>query len=99
MPLRRPARHHHPGVRLELKNLLRRYETYWRQNRTWLLRDVPRRASDLRVYEAVYHFNLYMYLQPMAGSWLSVRSGWHCLWRPWTRPIAKKVRPSTGMIS
>jgi hypothetical protein len=46
---------------LNVKNLLRRYEEYLRKNRDWLLRDAPRRA-DLRLYEAVYHFNLYMYL-------------------------------------
>ena len=46
---------------LNVKNLLHRYEGYLRKNRDWLLKDAPRRA-DLRVYEAVYHFNLYMYL-------------------------------------
>jgi hypothetical protein len=46
---------------LSIKNLLHRYEGYLRNNRDWLLKDAPRRA-DLRVYEAVYHFNLYMYL-------------------------------------
>ncbi len=48
---------------LNVKNLLRRYEQYLRENREWLLRDAPRRTSDLRIYEAVYHFNLYMYLK------------------------------------
>jgi hypothetical protein len=47
---------------LNIKNLLRRYERYLKKNRDWLLRDVPRRTTDLRIYEAVYHFNLYMYL-------------------------------------
>jgi hypothetical protein len=46
---------------LNVKNLMLRYGDYLRQNRDWLLRDAPRRA-DLRVREAVYHFNLYMYL-------------------------------------
>jgi hypothetical protein len=46
---------------LNVKNLLRRYEGYLRENRDWLLKDVPRR-TDLRPYEAVYHFNLYRYL-------------------------------------
>jgi hypothetical protein len=57
-------------VTLNVLKLLRRYEAYLRQNRDWLLKDAPRRA-DLRVREAVYHFNLYMYLaqflQPYAG--------------------------------
>ena len=46
---------------LNVENLLRRYGVYLRENRDWLLKDAPRRA-DLRLYEAVYHFNLYMYL-------------------------------------
>jgi hypothetical protein len=47
--------------KLNVKSLLRRYEGYLRKNSEWLLQDAPRRA-DLRLYEAVYHFNLYMYL-------------------------------------
>jgi hypothetical protein len=47
---------------LDVKNLLRRYERYLQQNRAWLLKDAPRRA-DLRIYEAVYHFNLFVYLR------------------------------------
>jgi hypothetical protein len=47
---------------LHVENLLRRYEVYLRENRDWLLKDAPRRKTDLRPYEAVYHFNLYMYL-------------------------------------
>ncbi len=46
---------------LNVKNLMRRYERYLKKNRDWLFKDAPRR-SDLRIYEAVYHFNLYMYL-------------------------------------
>ncbi|MDY7080693.1 MAG: hypothetical protein SXV54_27750 [Chloroflexota bacterium] len=38
-----------------------RYEVYLQENRDWLLKDVPRK-SNLRPYEAVYHFNLYAYL-------------------------------------
>lgn len=46
---------------LNIRNLMRRYERHLRANREWLLQDAPRRV-DLRIYEAVYHFNLYMYL-------------------------------------
>ncbi|HOT93494.1 MAG TPA: AAA-like domain-containing protein [Anaerolineae bacterium] len=46
---------------LFVPGVLRRYETYLRENRSWLLKDAPRR-SDLRVYEAVFHFSLYRYL-------------------------------------
>jgi len=46
---------------VNIRNLMRRCERHLRTNREWLLKDAPRRA-DLRIYEAVYHFNLYMYL-------------------------------------
>ena len=46
---------------LQVKNLLRLYEQYVRKNHTWLFQGAPRR-SDLRLYEAVYHFNLYLWL-------------------------------------
>jgi hypothetical protein len=47
---------------LNIENLIRRYEGYLKQNRDRLFKDAPRRSADLRIYEAVYHFNLYMYL-------------------------------------
>jgi hypothetical protein len=46
---------------LNVENLIRRYERYLKQNRDWLLENAPRKVN-LRIYEAVYHFNLYMYL-------------------------------------
>ena len=46
---------------LNIKALMRRYEIYLQHNHSWLLKDAPRR-HDLRIYEAVYHFLLYMYL-------------------------------------
>lgn len=47
---------------LALGKLIRRYEAYVQQNGAWLWREAPRRKTDERIYEAVYHFNLYMYL-------------------------------------
>ena len=47
--------------RINIKNVMRLYEEYLRKNRHWLLNDAPKR-KDLRIFEAVYHFNLYMYL-------------------------------------
>ncbi len=47
---------------LNIKNLLKRYQSYLQKNRDWLFKNAPRRTTDLRIYEAVYHFNLYMYL-------------------------------------
>lgn len=46
---------------LHIKNMLRLYEAYIQKNHAWLFKDAPRRA-DLRLYEAVYHFNVYMWL-------------------------------------
>ncbi|MEE4358011.1 MAG: AAA-like domain-containing protein [Desulfococcaceae bacterium] len=46
---------------LSIRNLMRQYEKYLKKNREWLLKDAPRR-KDMRIYEAVFHFNLYMYL-------------------------------------
>jgi hypothetical protein len=49
--------------KINIPNLMRLYEKYLKENRTWLLKDAPRRKTDMRIYEAVYHFNLYMYLK------------------------------------
>lgn len=42
--------------------MLRLYEQYVQRNHTWLFKEAPRR-TDLRLYEAVYHFNLYLWLE------------------------------------
>ena len=47
---------------LNIKNLMRRYEKHIGANRSWMFREAPRR-SDLRIMEAVFHFNLYEYLR------------------------------------
>lgn len=46
---------------VNVKRLLRRYELYLQKNSHWLLKDAPRR-TDLRIYEAIFHFNLFQYL-------------------------------------
>lgn len=46
---------------LGVTSMLRHYERYLQQNHTWLFKEAPRRV-DLRLYEAVYHFNLFMWL-------------------------------------
>ena len=46
---------------LNIRNLICRHQDHLKKNREWLLKDAPRR-KDLRVFEAVYHFNLYRYL-------------------------------------
>ena len=37
------------------------------KNRDWLLKDAPKR-KDMRIFEAVYHFNLYRYLCDFLGA-------------------------------
>jgi len=46
---------------LNIRNIMKRYRRYLVNNRNWLLKDAPRR-SDMKIYEAVFHFNLYAYL-------------------------------------
>ncbi len=57
---------------VDIPGLMKLYQDYLNRNRDWLLRDDPRRKTDLRIFEAVFHFNLYMYLksffQDMGGA-------------------------------
>lgn len=46
---------------ITIPKLLELYQNYLTKNKDWLFKPVPRRA-DMRVFEAVYHFNLYAYL-------------------------------------
>jgi len=46
---------------LNIRNLMRRFEIHLKKNREWLLDEAPRR-KDMRIFEAVFHFNLYRYL-------------------------------------
>jgi len=48
---------------IDIIGLMTLYQDYIRQNRHWLWKGAPRRKTDLRIYEAVFHFNLYMYLE------------------------------------
>ncbi len=47
---------------LNIPNIVKRYKTYLAKNREMLFKDMPRRKTDLKIYEAVYHFNLYRYV-------------------------------------
>lgn len=46
---------------INIPNLLALYQAYIDKNKEWLFKSAPRRV-DMRIYEAVYHFNLYAYL-------------------------------------
>jgi len=56
---------------LNVRNLIKRYQKYVSQNKEWLFKNAPRR-TDLKIFEAVYHFNLYRYL----SSFLEGMGGW-----------------------
>ncbi|HLP60687.1 MAG TPA: ATP-binding protein [Candidatus Deferrimicrobium sp.] len=49
---------------MDIPAMLALYQTYLDKNKGWLFKNVPRR-SDLRIYEAVFHFNLYAYLDEL----------------------------------
>jgi len=53
---------------LNIPNLMRRYEQYLQVNLEQVLKNAPRR-NDLRVYEAVFHFHLYLYLTSFFNSY------------------------------
>ena len=46
---------------LNIRNIMKRYRKYLIENWDWTFKNAPRR-TDLRVHEAAFHFNLYMYL-------------------------------------
>ncbi|MCX6579725.1 MAG: AAA-like domain-containing protein [Candidatus Aminicenantes bacterium] len=49
---------------MDIPGILTLYQTYLDKNKGWLFKNAPRR-SDLRIYEAVFHFNLYAYLDEL----------------------------------
>jgi hypothetical protein len=48
---------------------LKRYQAYLTKNQGVFFKNVPRRKDDLRIYEAIYHFNLFRYLYDLLKSW------------------------------
>jgi hypothetical protein len=47
---------------LHIPNIIKRYKAYLKKNREMLFKEAPRRKLDLKIYEAVYHFNIFRYL-------------------------------------
>jgi len=47
---------------LYIPNIIKRYQAYLTKNQGIFFKDVPRRKDDLRIYEAIYHFNIFRYL-------------------------------------
>jgi hypothetical protein len=54
---------------LHIPNIIKRYQDYLTKNQGIFFKNVPRRKDDLRVYEAIYHFNIYRYLYDLLKSW------------------------------
>jgi hypothetical protein len=52
---------------LEVRELLNLYQAYLDKNKKWMFKQAPRR-SDMRVFEAVFHFNLYAYINEFLRS-------------------------------
>jgi hypothetical protein len=46
---------------LNIRNIMKRYRRYLVDNWDWTFKNAPRR-TDLRIHEAAFHFNVYMYL-------------------------------------
>ncbi len=46
---------------LNIRGILTLYQDYLKANSDWLFKSAPRR-SDMRIYEAIFHFNLFAYL-------------------------------------
>jgi AAA-like domain len=47
---------------LNIPNIIDRYKTYLQKVKDTVFKGMPRRKTDKRVYEAVYHFNVFRYL-------------------------------------
>jgi len=47
---------------LHIPDIIKRYQAYLKKNHETFFKDVPRRKTDLKIYEAIYHFNIYRYL-------------------------------------
>lgn len=54
---------------LDVGELARLYENYIQQNSGWLFKNAPTRATDGRIFEAVYHFNFFAYLREFMRSY------------------------------
>ncbi|MCP5049037.1 MAG: hypothetical protein GY940_17840 [bacterium] len=52
------------STHIDIPQALELYQTYLDKNKNWLFENAPRR-SDMRLYEAVFHFNLYAYLDEL----------------------------------
>jgi len=47
---------------LYLPNIIKRYQAYLTKNQGVFFKDVPRRKTDMKIFEAIFHFNIFRYL-------------------------------------
>jgi len=64
--------HIYNGIDLNIKNLIRRFEKYLKENKSWLLKDPPRRKSDMKISEAAFHFIFYSWVSQFLNQIASV---------------------------
>lgn len=53
---------------LDIRRIIDKYQAYLEQNSQWLFKDAPRR-KDLRIFEAIYHFNLFRFFYDLLKPW------------------------------
>lgn len=56
---------------LDIRSVIQRYQAYLDGNKQWLFKDVPQR-KDLRIFEAIYQFNLFRFLYDLLKPWKSM---------------------------
>jgi hypothetical protein len=49
-------------TQINILELMKLYQNYLDRNKSWMFKDAPRR-KDLRVFEAVFHFNIFSFLE------------------------------------
>ena len=54
---------------LHIPNIIKRYQAHLTKNHKIYFKNVPRRKNDLKIFEAIYHFNLFRYLYDLLRSW------------------------------
>ncbi len=97
---------------LYIPKIMNLYQTYLKKNSSWLFKAVPWR-TDKRIFEAIFHFNLYSYLHqflkspggqvipefPTGNGWNWLKSFWWCSWSPLMIPAGPSMRWSLPACS
>jgi hypothetical protein len=59
---------------LYIPNVIKRYQAYLTKNREVFFKNVPRRKTDMKIYEAIFHFNIFRYLYDLLKSGVASNS-------------------------